>query len=885
MADTTRAKNHLQTTLSTLENTTTWWVRKIEETVTHTAFQLSMNLSNDNFFVDNDTLNTLTKIRDYMINTWDTGLNKKLENEESWLPTWTPAQVVNAYSSLRRGAWFTNIWNRVNECNEIITRAWHINLDASLNDVSCVLWAAWTVSLDLSGMTTGTSPDSYRLCDKNWKEYRYFTTPGWNYFQVEIWWRNVKMYWVTIDPINHRIDFSGVRFDPTDVDTSNPLEFSVNAVYGPITTAWNIKVISNKPFNLKLSNSVAVDETWRRNVIQSYETTSATTPAWGVIITHLDNTCHSQRNKLLRGSIERLINRTWSPVFGSLSNEQKDEFLKRMLDPARTTIPWISATWLGTDLDSFVDFNRFRDWFAHNDRAWNKDSKITKSDTVYTQYVHDHFRSETENYFNWQLDHLLQADPTTETFLKAQLSQYIVEIDTNWRDNPVIRDNVEHIFTEDEVQMKKNKTIGKWWKVWQLEPIRKKDNNYMRFFSWASKEIKNQNVNLSSGAIKYDMKVDVNETNKLWVEIKIDWQEPITLQSWDYDPATLARRILREPSISTNKVRVHIVYNLYKSLLQLAKEKNIKLEYFENRAPWYMHEVTIWSNWNIVLNTTEYGTTPPYTKTSTVLFNEQIFQNTNKYDSTHANDSLEEWIYSIASHFSYAMNRIHDNYRKSIKRSIRRWLQRWWKTNLPTSFWTSPIRKIMNIKNVTKFDFSTSTGNAQIELKWNTFTVTTPDSSKPIVSKSLWKILNTRINKRRIFDWKERDIVEAVYSNLIKKMRENSKIARTNFWVVDELTGHVYVLDSTGHFGRINRDTLNWTNIIHRFWGAKVNEWVISNKKLMGTTTHPWYAYHRLTADEEKELLKNPLLMQWFVKAMNRRMWVVESVRAWFDRN
>jgi hypothetical protein len=191
----------------------------------------------------------------------------------------------------------------------------------------------------------------------------------------------------------------------------------------------------------------------------------------------------------------------------------------------------------------------------------------------------------------------------------------------------------------------------------------------------------------------------------------------------------------------------------------------------------------------------------------------------------------------------------------------------------------------MNIKNVTKFDFSTSTGNAQIELKWNTFTVTTPDSSKPIVSKSLWKILNTRINKRRIFDWKERDIVEAVYSNLIKKMRENSKIARTNFWVVDELTGHVYVLDSTGHFGRINRDTLNWTNIIHRFWGAKVNEWVISNKKLMGTTTHPWYAYHRLTADEEKELLKNPLLMQWFVKAMNRRMWVVESVRAWFDRN
>jgi hypothetical protein len=25
--------------------------------------------------------------------------------------------------------------------------------------------------------------------------------------------------------------------------------------------------------------------------------------------------------------------------------------------------------------------------------------------------------------------------------------------------------------------------------------------------------------------------------------------------------------------------------------------------------------------------------------------------------------------------------------------------------------------------------------------------------------------------------------------------------------------------------------------------------------------------------------------MQWFVKAMNRRMGIVESVRAWFDRH
>ena len=59
---------------------------------------------------------------------------------------------------------------------------------------------------------------------------------------------------------------------------------------------------------------------------------------------------------------------------------------------------------------------------------------------------------------------------------------------------------------------------------------------------------------------------------------------------------------------------------------------------------------------------------------------------------------------------------------------------------------------------------------------------------KPIESKDLWKILNKRQKGIRIFDGIERDIVEWVYVALIAKLRENTKIANTDFWVMDNIT-------------------------------------------------------------------------------------------------
>jgi hypothetical protein len=112
-----------------------------------------------------------------------------------------------------------------------------------------------------------------------------------------------------------------------------------------------------------------------------------------------------------------------------------------------------------TDLKSFNDFTMFKEWFANDNRARNKDSKNTKSVSIYKQYLHDHFRLESINYFGYKLDELLQADPNTDTFLKAQLSNYLIELESNKREDPALRTKVENILKSDDVKMKKDKGI------------------------------------------------------------------------------------------------------------------------------------------------------------------------------------------------------------------------------------------------------------------------------------------------------------------------------------------------------------------------------------------------------------------------------------------
>ena len=892
MVDTSTAKNELIRVDNTINSMNK--ISEINSLIDETALNLSSVLwAKNELFIDADIRNKLvdiqTRLDSWSVNPLVNDLKAKHDlhkaNADAERGAWRaprPEDVAKQaqYWMHLNAAWTSpDIDRRKVEYDNLVLLANRFNLGANYADqtVEPNSTPRPAVTIPLNAFCNIIPVDS-ELCDENWNPL----TKRWSNREMTLSWVTYTLKGITYNSALGVYNFTNLEVDPADFDISKPLAFSVTAKY--TSTTW-IKVACNKKFNIRVSEWWPHNAWDRQAEIDAYDTAIAWTH---IVADHLQSRFENEEAQIVRDAIARAVKKINSPVFDSLSDPQKEEFYNRIQRTA--TLPDLvhrvgtgGRRELSATLEHWCSYIAFRDWFAHDSRSWNKDPNITRTQNTYRQYFHDHFREESKNYFNSILDDALNTLPN-ETYLKAQVNRYLVEIDANWRDNDDARSRLETPLARDDVSMEKRRR-------WQARKwFRNRDDNFMRFFSGATKEIKNQTVNISTTTptdphniwpINYDMKINVPENNKIWIDIQIQGQEEITLQSWDYDPVTLARRILREPSIPTSKARVHMVYNLYKGLLQLAKEKNIKLEYFDSGSN-AMREITLAPNWNIVLNSVVYWTTAPYARTSTTLFDEQIFQNNNQYERLlFRNNSLEQWILGIARHFTYAMNRMDDTYRRSTKRALWRGYRSAARAELPTSFWTSPIRKLINMGNTTNFDFSTSVWETNIELKWNTFTVTTPHCPKPIVSKDLWKILHKRVDKKRIFDWVERDIVEAVYSNLINKMRENSKVARTHFWVLDELTWHVYIIDNTGHFGRINRDALNWRNIFNFWW----TDWVISEKVLRWSWGYPWYAYHRLTADEEKELLKNPLLMQWFVKAMNRRMGIVESVRAWFDRH
>ena len=70
---------------------------------------------------------------------------------------------------------------------------------------------------------------------------------------------------------------------------------------------------------------------------------------------------------------------------------------------------------------------------------------------------------------------------------------------------------------------------------------------------------------------------------------------------------------------------------------------------------------------------------------------------------------------------------------------------------LPTSFWLSPIKKLLNMRNSTNFDFDTTvdTNWKSVDIKFakNKFTINMDGLKKPIESRDLWKILNKKQKK------------------------------------------------------------------------------------------------------------------------------------------
>lgn len=754
------------------------------------------------------------------------------------------------------------------------------NLDFNINAAIPRGVGAWTVAIDLDSrfLTAGwTTVDDYVLCDKDWNKLSSTTNSSWwRNYKINIWWVehtlvDVRISWAVG---NKQLNCSNMTITPPLSGFPKEIDLSVNGVFNSATVwAWDINVVCNKKFKLKLNDwTVTLNDAARSVEFDRYN------DAWdwhrieNIIETNFD----WSRYDLERKALARILEKNWWTQYATLSNEQKEGFYQRIRHIATGGGLYFDNILTAQHIDTPSNrLNNFKNWFIGNDRDWNKGDNI-KSAHNYVAYIHNNVSQKVWDFISSRFDDFLW-NIDQETRLKSELTTFISDIENNKLDNDAtIYNDINNYAASDAHQMdqKAKFSLSHIWR-WFRGVGRKKDSNYMRFFSWSSTSLKWESVNIHRNThpddighpepLKYDMDVNVTWRNSIEVKITIDWENnPIRIKSWD--PAALVRKIMRDCRINHWKARAHMCFNIYKAMAKMAKDNDISLQYRDDSD--HTRYIDI-NDWKIVVREVD-NLVRLWRWEWTVIFDQKRFEDSNEFDHYGENRSLRTGIDELWKHFTLAMNQLHNQYRHWIEKRYWKWLKLRSKSEMtfPTSFWTSPIKKLVNLRDTTDFDFNTTitskSKNINVDFKKNKFTVNMEWLNEPIQSKDLWKILNKRQKWIRIFDGLERDIVQWVYSALISKLRENSKIANTDFWVMDNITWNMYVLDRDWRFWVIAKENLasEWSPL----WSWEYGK---LNHRRLESNTVDWFEHWNT---EEKELMKNPFLMQRLVKAMNKRL-------------
>lgn len=766
-----------------------------------------------------------------------------------------------------REAEYSDIWAKQDSFNITGTAGWPFDN---------TIWTASGAIIDVSpGWFNCTPPgNAFAFFNNEWKKISSF---WWKYkFMMEMmdWSQSeVIVEGISINnttPPPHSIDFThNLKFTPNNVDFSKPLKLKLWWIYENVSGSW-INVVHTKDIEINITNPDLLSSSADRETeFESYNVAWW----WTRIKDHLQTRNDLDLNKLERQSIERAVKDWDGPKYEQLSEDQKEQFYQQIRQLEHpTAVPRVKFFAEVERVWTFDDYGAFKSWFSHEDREWNKWETIS-SKAKYRDFIHNNLETKSTEYISSQLDDEILKKHDINTFVKSELTRYLDDIEKNKVDSD-IHEDVDSDLGADKHKMKE------YWRS-MLTP---KDQNYMRFFSWSSISLENQKVNIDTNTepeninnptpVTYKMDLEVGSTNRTSVSIDIEWErKPIQVKAWD--PTSLVRSVMKNQKIPHGKVRAHIAFNIYKAMIQMAKSKDISLNY-RNTADNHLNEIDIDKDWKVVVYdlddwTNRGGNTKRITE---VLFDQKMFENTNDF-----NGSLRAWIENISSHFNFAMNDVHKNYRKATKKRLRGMIKSPSRPKMPSSIWLSPIKKMMNMWTNTNFDFDTTVDSngkkISINFHKNKFTVNAEWLDKPIESRDLWKILNKRKQRKRIFDGMERDIVEWVYTAMIEKLRTNSKIARSNFGVTDEITWNMYILDSDWELGMVTKEKLSqpdWNPL-----GRKSKKhWTIKASKLLTS----WY--EKLDESETKELLKNPFLMQKMMKVMNKRMWFWASMKAIF---
>jgi len=895
MTDNTQAKRHLidtETKLNDLSN-----ISEINRITAARSLELFNNLhTGNNLFVDDEVKTNVQNIYNRLdagaIVTEARAEIVDLNTEEAALPavassngrrteigkerrnllkiTWGTAAAPGA-------VWHANIINRRTEYTNLRTYANYFNTGNRVNniDVDITVWPprVWpniNQNLDLLFKTAPGNPNAnYTLCDDQGIVLPQ-PTPG-NY-TIQVGWQTATIGWILF--AGRSLDLRNITITPPNTDISQALKLSINATYPAATIGVNnINLVCNKKFELQLRNwpaPVPVNTPALRNgVVDTYNTRVPINSVTNEITSTYTNRFPTLQRDSIFESLKHLDWARFTQLEEYGRKNGKEEEIKEELYQ-QIYRNFLSMPGISWSLGAINNYVGFRDWFTANARDWNNDKAIVSSDQVYENYLHNNLPVRVEDYIKDELSRLLKNNHTNNMRLKTELSTFLTDIERRKNDEEqnIVGQNIHqatewNILANDEMTKYRRKNfLGIRWG--------RPDVSYMRFYGGANHEIKDQNVDISTNTriedfknpepVKYDLKTEITGKNNISVTIifpnkdKRYPRKEITLKQGEV--STLSKKILNCPEIRDFKVRTHIVYNLLVSMIEISKKKNLSLRY---RVPGTANQREIIMNDK---NITLYERNDTWgVRTERILFDYDAFVTTNTFHGAGDNRSLQTAIDELMGHFNFAMNEYHEGYRNATR-------SRLLKTKVSANnFRTSPLKTIMNLKTVRKFDFTAKAasddGKQNVDISFEKNIITLKMWDIELKGKNLGKMLEYRKNKIRVFDWIERNIIFTFYDELTKKLRENSKISRSNFGVRDELTQNIYVIDEDGQFGIISPEDPG--NIL----GGR-NFSTITKNDLDAVDVR--WGRRMCTSEETKEAFMNPRIMGRMIKAMNTRM-------------
>lgn len=694
------------------------------------------------------------------------------------------------------------------EYQNMATRAKEFNLTDSIPDLKTDIW---TIVPDL--MIPGVSADRYGFFDDEWRTLIWPIT-----LDIKLddnTTQKVIMTWIRyIAPplppaAPGTIDVSAITF--TDSRTGAAIiptqwyEFSIN-VWAIIDLPWApiVHLVNMKPLKIIRSKPGTLNQPQQRARYGLFN--AGGIPIDQYIQDLYDNNYKESENKAL----DEIIGDT---IIDENKKVLRDR-IKNLTVRGRKLSPFITNQ---------IEINDgFREDFFKNVQPTADDiSTATKYNDFLRKKIPEHLNIYLEKELKRQMEsttntvgglapNYLPATREIHDTITWEILLYKQEQEDRAQDN---FDDAKRLSDKTDRKVTRKRRSPELTKSWLFGILGKKDVSYMRFFSNQSQEIEKQTVSIQTDRNKdkvefkgYEATLNIGTVNNITMNIKMENGEELPLKAGNH--IKLIKSLLNEPSIPYGKMRMHMAYNVIKAMLKIAKKNNITLEYADGKI---INKLAIDKNDDIILERID-DTTGIREKSK--IFSEKDFDTEN--DVRKLRGGLE----SCLLRFNKSMEKTHKQYKEATDKKLFGYFSLS-RAKFPTSWINSPIKKLINIRKsrTLNFDFEDTKvegidKNVSIAFSKNKFTITSDLIEKPISSKNLGKLLNTRIKWKRIFDWMNLAIWWTIYKNMISNLRENSKIANTDFGIKDPVKNRVYFIDQSGEIGFIslanNKNPISW---------------------------------------------------------------------------